>query len=388
MLVFDLFAPKILNTAAIFFSKRLNDVLADGRQKRGNDMIYSSDNQRTDSIRPKQFAVSNSKKPRLLDQMRNIIRTKHYSYRTEQTYIDWVKRFIFFHEKRHPGEMGAKEISQFLTHLAVKRKVASSTQNQALCAIIFLYNEVLKMEVGELQELTRAKKPEKLPVVFTKKEVKSILVQLEGSIWLMANLLYGAGLRLRECHHLRVKDIDFGYKQIVVRDGKGHKDRITILPVHIIERLQRHLGKVKTLHENDLRQGFGEVYLPFALERKYRNANREWGWQYVFPSYRRSKDPRSGKERRHHISESVIHRALKKALRNGGINKPGSCHALRHSFATHLLESGYDIRTVQELLGHKDVRTTMIYTHVLNRGGKGVQSPGDALFANAEGAMG
>jgi integron integrase len=319
-------------------------------------------------------------KPRLLDQVRDVIRCKHYSIRTEQSYVDWIKRFIYFHNKQHPKDMGETHISAFLTHLAVDRKVASSTQNQALCALVFLYRDVIKKEVGEFENLIRAKKPPKLPVVFTREEVKQILLQLEGIHWLMGQLLYGAGLRIMECVRLRIKDVDFGYGQIVVRDGKGGKDRVTMLPGIICDDLQRHLQKVKRIHEMDLKAGFGAVYLPHALERKYKNANRSWSWQYVFPSTKRSIDPRSGVERRHHISENVPQRAVRKAIRNCGLTKAGSCHTLRHSFATHLIESGYDIRTVQELLGHKDVSTTMIYTHVLNKGGKGVQSPGDTLF--------
>jgi integron integrase len=319
-------------------------------------------------------------KPRLLDQVRDVIRCKHYSIRTEQTYLEWIKRFIYFNNRKHPKDLGTTHISAFLTHLAVQRKVAGSTQNQALCALVFLYKEIIKKDIGQLDDLIRAKRPSKLPVVFTREEVRAILIQLDGQRWLMGQLLYGAGLRLMECLRLRVKDVDFGYKQIVVRDGKGHKDRITMLPEIISDPLLRHLLKVKQIHHEDLKAGFGMVYLPYALERKYRNANRNWGWQYVFPSNRRSIDPRSGSERRHHASEKVLQRAVKKAIRNSGIVKPGSCHSLRHSFATHLLESGYDIRTVQELLGHKDVTTTMIYTHVLNKGGKCVKSPGDMLF--------
>ncbi len=318
--------------------------------------------------------------PRLLDQVRNVIRCKHYSIRTEQSYVDWIKRFIYFHNKQHPKDMGESHISEFLTHLAVDRKVASSTQNQALCALVFLYRNVLEKDIGEFENLIRAKKPQKLPVVFTRDEVKQILLQLSGANWLMGQLIYGGGLRIMECVRLRVKDVDFGYGQIVVRDGKGKKDRVTMLPELIVEELQRHLLKTKKIHEMDLKAGFGAVYLPYALERKYKNANISWGWQYIFPSTRRSIDPRSGVERRHHISETVPQRAVKKAIRSCGIAKAGSCHSLRHSFATHLLEAGYDIRTVQELLGHKDVSTTMIYTHVLNKGGKGVKSPGDTLF--------
>ena len=324
-------------------------------------------------------------KMRLLDRIRHAIRRKHYSIRTEHSYVEWIKRYIYFHQKQHPENLGERHITAFLTHLAVDRKVASSTQNQALCALVFLYREVLKKELGEFGEIEWAKRPRKMPVVFTREEVKQVLLQLEGVHWLMGQILYGAGLRVMECVRLRVKDIDFGYRQIMVRDGKGNKDRVTMLPEIVVDALQRHLHKVKRIHETDLEAGFGAVYLPYALERKYKNAHRSWSWQYLFPASRRSVDPRSGVERRHHISESVPQRAVKKALRSSGICKAGSCHSLRHSFATHLLEGGYDIRTVQELLGHKDVSTTMIYTHVLNRGGKGVQSPSDILFADERG---
>ncbi|HYE34140.1 MAG TPA: integron integrase [Methylocaldum sp.] len=275
--------------------------------------------------------------------------------------------------------MGAPEVERFLTHLAVDRNVAASTQNQALSAILFLYKDVLGIELPWLSEVRRAKKPERLPLVLTVEEVKRVLARLDGQHWLMASLLYGAGLRLLECVRLRVKDVDFGYKQITVRDGKGQKDRMTMLPQAVIEPLKAHLEKVKVLHEHDVEEGYGEVYLPYALERKYPNAGREFGWQYVFSAQHRSRDPRSGKERRHHLDEQSLQRAMKKAVRAAGLTKPASCHTLRHSFATHLLQSGYDIRTVQELLGHKDVSTTMIYTHVLNRGGMGVNSPLDGL---------
>jgi len=324
--------------------------------------------------------MTNPAKPRLLDQVRDVIRCKHYSIRTEQSYVDWIKRYIYFHDKKHPEAMNEAHISSFLTYLAVQRKVASSTQNQALCALLFLYRDVLQKDLGNFDNLVRAKMPAKLPVVFTRDEIRSILLQLEGPAWIMGQLLYGAGLRLMECVRLRVKDIDFGYKQVVVRDGKGHKDRVTMLPEVVIDPIQRHLAKVKHMHDKETKAGFGTVYLPYALERKYPHANREWGWQYVFPATKRSIDPRSGMEQRHHISEAVLQRAIKDAIRQSGITKPGSCHSMRHSFATHLLESGYDIRTVQELLGHKDVSTTMIYTHVLNKGGKGVVSPSDRLF--------
>ena len=318
-------------------------------------------------------------KTRLLDQVRDKIRFKHYSIRTEHAYVDWIKRYILFHGKRHPQEMGKQEAEQFLSHLAVDRNVAASTQNQALSAILFLYKEVLEQDIGWLENVERAKRPARLPVVLTATEVRAVLAHLEGRYRLMANLLYGAGLRLMECARLRVKDFDFEYRQITVRDGKGQKDRLTMLPDVLIEPLQTHLADVKILHEQDLREGFGNVYLPFALERKYPNAGREWGWQYVFPASQRSVDPRSRIERRHHLDEQTLQRAFKKAVRAASITKPASCHSLRHSFATHLLMSGYDIRTVQELLGHKDVSTTMIYTHVLNRGGKGVASPLDAI---------
>jgi integron integrase len=316
--------------------------------------------------------------PKLLEQARDAIRIRHYSIRTEQSYLGWMKRFILFHNKRHPAEMGEQEVTAFLSHLAVNRHVSSSTQNQALAAILFLYKEVLKHPLDWMDNIQRAKKPTRLPLVFTREEVRAILIHLEGSKWIVG-AFYGAGLRLLECLRLRVKDIDFGYKQITVRDGKGAKDRITMLPASVEEPIQRHLTKVLALHELDLREGYGEVYLPYALARKYPNAGKEWAWQYVFPATKRSVDPRSNAVRRHHIPESVIQKSVKAAIRSSGIAKPGSCHTFRHSFATHLLENGYDIRTVQELLGHKDVSTTMIYTHVLNKGGKGVRSPVDQL---------
>ncbi len=318
-------------------------------------------------------------KPRLLDQVREKLRVKHYAIRTERAYLEWIKRFIRFHGLKHPASMGAQEVERFLSHLAVEGKVAASTQNQALSALVFLYREVLGEDLGWMDDLTRAKRPARLPVVLTQAETRALLARLDGRSWIMASLLYGAGLRLMECVRLRVKDVDFEMRQVTVRDGKGQKDRVTMLPQSVAEPLRVHLTKVKALHEEDLEAGFGEVYLPFALERKYRGAPREWGWQYVFPASRRSMDPRSGKERRHHLDEKSLQRAVKKAVREAGIAKPASCHTLRHSFATHLLQSGYDIRTVQELLGHKDVSTTMIYTHVLNRGGKGVRSPLDQL---------
>ena len=315
--------------------------------------------------------------PRLLEQVREAILLRHYSIRTEQAYTDWIKRFILFHGKRHPREMGAAEVERFLTHLAEEGRVAASTQNQALSALLFLYREVLKVDLPWLGEMTRAKRPGRLPVVLTVEEVRRVLARIDGQQGLMADLLYGAGLRLLECVRLRVKDLDFEMRQITVRDGKGEKDRMTMLPQSVLEPLRAHLEKVKVLHAHDLEEGFGEVYLPYALDRKYPDASREWGWQYAFPAAGRSVDPRSGKERRHHVDEQTLQRAMKKAVRAAGLTKPASCHTLRHSFATHLLQSGYDIRTVQELLGHQDVATTMIYTHVLNRGGSGVISPLD-----------
>ena len=311
-----------------------------------------------------------------LTEVANTIRTRHYSLRTEQTYIDWIRRYILFHGKRHPREMGEGEVAAFLTHLAVQRNVAASTQNQALNALVFLYKEVLKKPLStNIPGISYAKRPKKLPVVLTREEVAKLLSQLEGAQWLVACLLYGSGLRLIESLRLRVMDLDFPRRAIVVRNGKGAKDRVVTLADELVLPLQRHLQNVKTRHERDLEAGFGCVYLPYALGRKYPNACREWGWQYVFPASRRSIDPRSNVERRHHIDASVIQKAINTAVKRAGIHKKASCHTLRHSFATHLLERGMDIRTVQEQLGHKDVRTTQIYTHVLNRGGMAVRSP-------------
>ena len=323
------------------------------------------------------FAASN--KPKLLDQVRNAIRTRHYSYRTEQAYVQWIKRFILFHNKRHPLEMAEPEINHFLTYLAVQKKVASSTQNQALCAILFLYKEILGTEIGKLTNLVWAKKPKRLPIVFSRDEVKNVLCQLSGAKWLMANLLYGAGLRHIECLRLRIKDIDFDYNEILVRAAKGDKDRRTLLPQRIKEKLHKQVVNVKKLHDSDLENGLGTVSLPNALEQKYPNAIFEFPWQYVFPARHFSKDPKTGRKQRHHVGEDVLPRALRGAIKKAVLTKRGTCHTLRHSFATHLLEDGYDIRTVQELLGHADVKTTMVYTHVLNRGGKGVKSPADTL---------
>ena len=318
-------------------------------------------------------------KPRLLDQVRDRIRVKHYSIRTEQAYLGWVKRFILFHGKRHPLTLGAPDVERFLTHLAVEGKVAASTQNQALAAVLFLYREVLERPLPWLDDLTRAKQPERLPVVLTVGETQLVLARISGTAGLMVRLLYGTGMRLMECVRLRVKDVDFEMQQITVRDGKGFKDRVTMLPKSLADALSKHLERAKLMHNEDLAAGHGEVYLPFALARKYPNAGRAWSWQYIFSARGLSVDPRSGVTRRHHVDEKALQRAMKQAVRDAGLTKLATPHTLRHSFATHLLESGYDIRTIQELLGHKDVATTMIYTHVLNRGGKGVLSPLDRM---------
>jgi integron integrase len=316
-----------------------------------------------------------SKKP--LDQLRHALRLKHYSIRTEDSYLDWTRRYILFHNKRHPSEMGSTEIKAFLTHLAVKENVAASTRNQALSALLFLYREVLHKDLGPIDAL-RAQKPKRLPTVLTREEVRRVFDHLSGTHLLMTKLLYGSGLRLMECVPLRVKDLDFAQHQIIVRDDKGAEDRVTMLPGSLIAPLQEHLQRVKRLHKEDLAKGYGAVYLPYARARKYPHASREWIWQYVFPADRLSVDPRTGIVRRHHADESGLQKAVRQAARSAGIKKRVTCHTFRHSFATHLLENGYDIRTVQELLGHKDVRTTMIYTHVLKRGSKGVRSPLDA----------
>lgn len=314
---------------------------------------------------------------KLLDQVRDALRLKHYSYRTEQAYVGWISRYILFHNKRHPKDLGAREVEAFLTHLAVNEHVAAATQNQAFSALLFLYRAVLQRDLGPLDAL-RARRPRRVPTVLTQEETRRLLAQLSGIYGLMTRLLYGSGLRLMECLRLRVKDLEFERRAVVVRDGKGEQDRVTILPDSLIPMLKEHLMRVKRLHEEDLARGNGAVYLPDALERKYPNANREWGWQYVFPSGRLSVDPRSGAVRRHHLDESGLQKAVRQAARRAGIVKPVGPHTLRHCFATHLLENHYDIRTVQELLGHKDVKTTMIYTHVLNRGGLAVQSPLDS----------
>jgi integron integrase len=317
--------------------------------------------------------------PKLLDQVRAAIRTKHYSIRTEESYVSWIKRFILYHQKRHPAEMGEAEIRTFLNYLAVKEKVAASTQNQALCAILFLYKQVLKIDIENIEDINWAKKPKKIPEFFTHQEVQQVIANLKGVFWLMGVIMYGTGLRLMECLRLRVKDVDFESGKITVRSGKGEKDRITMLPELVVPALQKHLNDVKKQHEKDLADGFGTVHLPYALAKKYPNANREWIWQYIFPASQLAIDPRSGVTQRHHLDESALQKAVKQAIRHAGIKKQASCHTFRHSFATHLLEAGYDIRTVQELLGHEDLNTTMIYTHALKKGVLGVRSPMDML---------
>jgi integron integrase len=321
--------------------------------------------------------VAGGQQPRLMEQVHYAIRRRYYSPRTEEAYRYWIRQYIYFNGKRHPAELGEPEVTAFLNYLATKRKVAAATQNQALSALLFLYKHVLGRELAWLDGLQRASRPVRLPTVLTRAEAGSLLGQLMGTRWLLASLLYGSGLRVMECLRLRVKDIDLSYCQILVRDGKGEKDRLTMLPERLVEPMRAHLGRVHVLHTSDLREGYGETHLPYALVRKYPRAGREWHWQYVFPSKMRSLDPEDRVIRRHHLDESVPQRAVKEAARAAGITKHVSCHTLRHSFATHLLESGYDIRTVQELLGHSDVSTTMIYTHVLNKGGRGVKSPLD-----------
>ena len=318
--------------------------------------------------------------PRLLDRVREAIRSRHYSQRTEKAYVHWIRRFIFFHGKRHPAEMGAGEVTAFLTSLAVQDKVAASTQNQALSALLFLYREVLDVALPWLEDVVRAKRPQYLPVVLTRDETRAVLQRLNGVPRIMALLLYGAGLRLLECCRLRVKDVDFAANQIVIRDGKGRKDRVTMIPAAVRTLLVQHIDQVRAQHEADLRRGAGWVELPGALLRKYPHAGREWAWQWVFPATRFYVDRLTGQRRRHHLHESVLQRAVKDAVRAAGIPKLATCHTLRHSFATHLLEDNHDIRTVQELLGHRDVSTTMIYTHLLNLGPAGVRSPADRMF--------
>lgn len=316
---------------------------------------------------------------RLFDEVRRRLRLKHYSIRTERAYLGWIRRFIIANGRRHPRGLGGAEVEAFLSQLAVQGRVASSTQNQALSAILFLYREVLRIDLPWLDNVVRAKRPRKLPVVLSTAEVRDLLAAMDGRPWLVASLLYGTGMRVMECLHLRVKDVDFARNEILVRDGKGGKDRRTMLPRMMVEPLLREIERARVLHRRDLADGLGEARLPHALARKYPRAAREFGWQFVFPAERRSVDPMDGVERRHHLDEAILARALKRARQRAGIDKPLSAHTLRHSFATHLLEAGYDLRTIQELLGHEDVATTQIYTHVLNRGGRGVVSPLDGV---------
>jgi integron integrase len=317
--------------------------------------------------------------PRLLDRVRREIRLRHYSLRTESAYVDWIRRFIIFNDKRHPSELGPLDVAAFLTHLAVERRVAPSTQSQAKSAILFLYKVVLNAELPWLEEVVVAKSARRLPVVLTVTEVRKLLEQLNGSVGLVCALLYGTGMRLLEGLRLRIKDVEFERREVLVRNGKGGKDRVTVLPENLILPLQQQVAKCRALHQRDLELGFGSVWLPGALDVKYPNAPKQWGWQWVFPSANRSVDPRTGKTHRHHLNEASIQKAMSLASKRVDLGKPCSPHVLRHSFATHLLQSGYDIRTVQELLGHSDVSTTMIYTHVMNRGGRGVRSPFDQI---------
>jgi len=320
-------------------------------------------------------------KVRLLDRVREVLRVKHYSYRTEQTYIQWIKRYIYFHDKKHPGELSNEAIAKYINYLANKRDVSPATQNQALCALLFLYKEVLKRELGHIDGLQWSKKPKRLPVVLTQNEITRLLAHLQGTPKLIAHLMYGTGLRLTEALKIRVQDIDFERNEILVRNGKGAKDRITMLPGVVKQQLYRQVNKVREIHQEDLSNGYGEVYLPYALARKYPNAVRELRWQYIFPSKNIATDPRSGVMRRHHYHDKNLGKALKRATERAGLIKRVTSHTLGHSFATHLLENGYDIRTVQDLLGHADVSTTMIYTHVLNKGGLAVRSPADQVAA-------
>jgi len=304
---------------------------------------------------------------------------RHYSIRTEDAYVDWVRRFIVFHDKRHPQDLGAKEVEAFLSFLATERQVSPSTQNQAKSALLFLYKELLRVQLPWLDEVVGAKSRQRLPVVLTPSEVRALLNELGGTAWLVASLLYGTGMRLLEGLRLRVKDVDFERRELIVRDGKGAKDRVTVLPENLVLPMRAQLSRARARHDLDRRDGLGAVWLPNALERKFPGASRTWGWQWVFPGASRSADPRSGIERRHHVHEASVQKAVAVAARRAGIVKPCSPHVLRHSFATHMLQAGYDIRTVQELLGHSDVKTTMIYTHVLNRGGRAVRSPLDQI---------
>jgi integron integrase len=316
---------------------------------------------------------------KLLDTVRDVLRLHHYSYRTEESYVQWIRRFILFHNKRHPREMGAEEIQRFLTMLATRGKVAASTQNQALSAILFLYKKVLGVDLPWMEDIVRAKRPVRVPVVLTQDEVARVLAAMTGKYWLMASILYGSGLRLAECLNLRVQDVDFEYLQLTIRDGKGRKDRRTVLPTSLVAHLQQHFEWVRSINEQDIRKQRSGVSLPMAINRKYRGAALDWKWQYLFPSSRYAFIHGNNEQRRHHTHPSNLTRAVKRAVVQAGITKRATCHTFRHSFATHLLEAGYDIRTVQELLGHSSVQTTMVYTHVLKRGGNAVRSPADNL---------
>jgi integron integrase len=317
--------------------------------------------------------------PRLLERVRDTLRARHFSRRTEKAYVGWIRRFVLFHGKRHPEQLGAAEVVGYLGHLATARNVSASTQNQAFAAIVFLYREVLGLELAGLDAAPRARLPERLPLVLAREEVHAVLRQMSGTPWLMSSLMYGAGLRLLECCRLRVKDVDFARHEITVHDGKGRKDRVTVLPARLVPALRGHLERARLQHLADAAGNAGFVALPYALARKFPNANREWAWQWVFPASRVYTDAATGERRRHHLHETVLQRTFAAAVRAARLTKPATCHTLRHSFATHLLETGYDIRTIQELLGHAEVSTTMVYTHVLNRGGRGVLSPLDAL---------
>jgi integron integrase len=341
------------------------------------DQISETAIQKATQTNPMNAVPLQERKPKLLDQLVSIMRLKHMSPRTIESYCLWNKRYILFNKKRHPATMGEQEIRNFLTHLAERETVAASTQNVAFNAILFLYKHVLQKDLGNIGEFLRANRPRHLPVVFTHEEAQAVLNQRKGANKLRASLLYGSGLRLFECLKLRVQDVDFGMNQIIVRDGKGEKDRVTILPSSLVPALKTQLEKVREVHEMDFAAGYGEVSLPYALERKYVNASKSWNWQYIFPASQRSRDPHSGKIKRHHVDESSVQRDVKQAIVRAKIFKHGSCHSFRHSFATRLLETGYDIRTVQQLLGHKDIRTTMIYLHVMNKGALGVHSPLD-----------
>jgi integron integrase len=315
--------------------------------------------------------------PRLLEEVRKQIRLRHFSYRTEKAYVDWIRRFVIYHNKRHPNDMGGVEVEEFLSHLARDRNVSAATQGQALAALLFLYKRVLNTDLPWIDNVVRATRPKRLPTVLSQLEAQSVLANLQGVYWLIGVLFYGSGLRLTEALRLRVKDLDLENRRILVRDGKGSKDRVTILPASLVPHLRAHLAKVRELHRQSIEQGFGGVELPFALERKYPRAHLEWAWQYVFPAARPSIDPRTQKRRRHHVFEDTVQRQVRAAARSAGIEKPVSPHTFRHSFATHLLENGYDIRTVQVLMGHKDVSTTQIYTHVMAKGTNSVKSPFD-----------